>query len=305
MFESTLEMYSCLLQFFGYSFNYLSAAQSDINHLKLIFRNFLPSSDLSCSEPGQVFLMSDNPSEPYIHHVLGPFQETKQIYRKHNSAWEKWTSKNTPLPPFTIPPLAGKFLVLHGCCIQIDQKTIAFCGPSFAGKSSLLLESVYQGALAISDDLVIIEFISDGKPLVWRYPKPVGIRQPTLSLLPWLPERFYQIPDNCKLSFPAHKGRPATTITHLDDIFSHKVFLDAQKHELDAIYFLNRSFSGVSSLTGAEKLAYLLSNTCNSGFSRARLASLGAQMVARIRMQELGNLDLLKAAHLLLFETAS
>jgi len=302
--NSTLGLHRCTLHFFGHSFAYLSAAKSDIGHLELVFREFVVAPDLS-THPECVFLMSEDASDPYIRGVFDPLWGTKQIYYQlnNNNAWVKWTLDDTPIPPFSIPPLAHKFLVLHGCSVWINGRAIAFCGASFAGKSSLLLEVIHQGGHAISDDLVLIEFAPEGEPWVWRYPKPVGVRMPTLSLLPWLPEKFHSIPDNCKLSFPSQEGRPATTITHLSDIFWREVFVDAQKQKLDAIYFLDRDFSGVRPLTAAQGLACLLSNTCNSGFSRIEMANLSAHLVDQVRVQELGNRDVPAAARFLLSDS--
>ncbi len=296
---TTLKLNRCTLHFFGHSFVYMSAAKSDIQHLELVFREFVAPAEMLANPKG-IFLMSEDVSDPYIRDVFDPLWGTKRIYYKLGEAWEEWTSEHTPIPPLTIAPLANRFLVLHGSSVEINGRAIAFCGPSFAGKSSLLLELVYQRSRAISDDLVIIEFGLDGEPWVWRYPKPVGVRKPTLSLLSWLPEKFHAIPDNYKLPFPSQEGRPATTITHLNDIFGREVFVNAQKYKLDALYFLNKGGSGVRFLSVAEGLAYLLGNTCNSGFSRMELAGLGARLINQLRVQELGNKDVAMAAGLLL-----
>lgn len=295
----TIDLYRATLKLFGHYFTYFSAAKSDINHLELIFREFIAQRELS-NHPDIKFLMSDDAANPYVRDVFDPFWGTKSIHYQLGNTWIEWTVDDTPIPPLTVPPLAHRFLVLHGCSVQIKGRVIACCGPSFAGKSSLLLELLYQGAQAISDDLVVIEFGAEGEPLVWLYPKPVGIRLPTLSLLPWLPEKFSAVPDNCKLSFPALEGRPATTLTHLGDIFKRDVFIDDRRRELHAIYFLDQTYAGVKSLTPSQGLVYLLGNTCNSGFSREELASLCAQLVDRLPVQALGNQDVQMAVRLLL-----
>ena len=226
--------------------------------------------------------------------------EDRSIYYRDGNVWSAWNIDDTPIPPLAFPPLAQRFLVLHGCAAQVEGRTIAFCGPSFSGKSSLLLALVREGALAVSDDLVVIELVDKGDPVVWRYPKPVGVREPTLAVLPWLSARLDAIPDELKLSFPSRYGRPATTIVHLEDIFGHETFVEEETRILDSIWFLDRGFDGMRPLAPSDKLANILHNSCNSGLSRHEVAGLGAILAETVDVAEFGSGDLGKATRFLL-----
>ncbi|MFS0614352.1 hypothetical protein [Lederbergia ruris] len=291
--------YQVTLEFFEEQFIYKSAAQPDIDHLKLIFKNFIVLPE-EIKKPVATFLMSDCPNNQYVRDVFDPLWGTMRIRHLVNGNWELWSQENTAIPPLTISPLNKRFLVLHGCAIESRGNVFAFCGPSFAGKSTLLLESINQGAKAVSDDLVVIEFDHDNNPWVWKYPKPVGVRVPTLSVLPWLPSRFNKIPADKKLFFPEQDGRPATTITNLSDIFYEDVFIKNKKVRLNSLLILKRGFTGISSINLSQGLAMLLRNTCNSGLDKIEVVRRCAQLINIVGVKMIGNDDVVAAARGLL-----
>lgn len=58
--------------------------------------------------------------------------------------------------PFALLFLQRGFLVLHSSALEINKKTIAFLGPSRAGKSSAALTLVASGHKLVSDDILPI-----------------------------------------------------------------------------------------------------------------------------------------------------
>lgn len=57
-------------------------------------------------------------------------------------------------------------VALHGSAILFDDKVYAFCGRSGAGKSSLSAALTIEGYKMLSDDLSVLEFDNNNKPLV-------------------------------------------------------------------------------------------------------------------------------------------
>ena len=287
-------MHTLILEFFGHRFAYETAAPRDVAHLGLIFRAF--RAEETTTPVAARFRLSDDHRSPYVDSLIGQAPALTPVRFRNGSGWRDWTFADTPLPPFSVPPLTARHLVLHGSCVTSGDGAVAVVGPSFAGKSALLLESLRLGGRAVADDLVVVTPALTGPPAVWRYPKPVGVRRPTLDLLPWLRDPFGAVPGPQKLSFPAREGRPATTITHLDDVFGAPCFTAEPLVPLRRLYLLDRSFTGVQHLAAGPALAALLANTCNSGFSRSQLARCCAELIERVPVAVLGNSDVTRAA---------
>lgn len=288
--------FGVLLDFFGETFSYESAARQDIAHVSLIFREFVRLGTRACSVSGR-FRLSNDAGLPLIEDLVAHNCRHRSIQYLAGDSWETWRSEHTPIPPLTAGPLAGRYVVLHGSCLAVAGAAVCAVGPSFAGKSALLLECVHRGLPAVSDDLVVLGGLPDW-PSVQRYPKPVGIRDPTRKLLPWLGERLGEMDEKLTLSFPARDGRPATTLAHLSDVMATNPFVAEERLPLSRVAILDRSAAGVSAIRPAEAVARLLPNVCYSGLDRRAVASSLAALVAQVPVHVLGNENVALAADL-------
>lgn len=292
--ESLEALHETTLRFFGRDFRYMSACERDITHIELIFRRFV-----SPSEPVGIdatFCLSRDQDQDYVASLLDPdVVRSPVVTLGPDGDWCDWTSESTPIPPLVVAPLAGKFIVLHGACITCHGETTAFIGPSFVGKSALLLECLKRGAQAVADDLVVVS-VDDAEPHVWRYPKPVGVRNPTLNLLPWVRQCMEQVPVAHTLRFPEKNGRPATTIAHLDELLGLDPFVHDERLPLTRLFVLDRGTTGIRRLSSSERLAAVIPNTCESGASRGQIVAAVAKLVSGVETAMLGNQDVAHAA---------
>ncbi|MFE4451365.1 hypothetical protein [Streptomyces sp. NPDC056796] len=104
--------------------------------------------------------------------------------------YEEWGARArlpSPVPPFGLPPLCDLVLIRHGAAVAAPDGTaraLAVTGDSGAGKSLVLLHLLRLGWVFVSDDLLVTDRRHRGR--LYCYGRPVGVRERSLPLLPWL-----------------------------------------------------------------------------------------------------------------------
>jgi hypothetical protein len=91
------------------------------------------------------------------------------------------------VPPFGLAPLRDLVRVRHGAAVAAPDggpRTLAITGPSGAGKSVALVGLLRAGWRFVSDDLLVTNLRRPGA--LHYYGRPVGVRERSLPLLPWL-----------------------------------------------------------------------------------------------------------------------
>jgi hypothetical protein len=105
--------------------------------------------------------------------------------------WEEWAtspSRPSPLPPFTLPPLAGRVRLLHASAAALPgdgSRAVTIGGASLAGKTSVLLGLLERGWRFCSDDTTPVV---DGR--IARYTRPLNVRAQSLGSFPLLADRI-------------------------------------------------------------------------------------------------------------------
>ncbi|MBY8882033.1 hypothetical protein [Actinacidiphila acidipaludis] len=104
--------------------------------------------------------------------------------------YEEWGMRArlpSPVPPFGLPPLRELVRIRHGAALAAPDgsgRALAITGASGAGKSVVLLHLMRRGWEFVSDDLLVMDR-QDSRRL-YCFGRPVGIRERSLPLLPWL-----------------------------------------------------------------------------------------------------------------------
>ena len=291
------ELSGVTLRFDDSHFRYYSASNSDTERLGFLFREFVGHGEVAVE-----FDLAGPGEEPFVANLLthGRPGGRPRFRTPGAEEWLSWDDDNTPIPPFTVPPLCGRFLVLHGSAARVNGRTFGFCGPSFAGKSSLLLSLAWRGADVVADDALVFPI---GTATLLRWPKAVGVRKPTLDLLPWLRAPFADLDVGSKLWLPSQQGRPETTILHLADILGRPTYVTEPRLQLDELLLLDRPFAGVQP-GDASTTVTLLHQTCSSGLSRIDTARCLFELLKAAPLSVLGTLDLDAATDLLFARAA-
>lgn len=104
-----------------------------------------------------------------------------------------WRKRATIIPPFILPPLRGRFMLLHGAALVSanDGPTpsgMLIMAEHYQGKTSLTLNLIARaGFKYLTEDLIPLE-VSTG--LIYPMNKPGGVRYKTIDLVPGLRERL-------------------------------------------------------------------------------------------------------------------
>jgi hypothetical protein len=116
----------------------------------------------------------------------------KQIWVKsggydwiHYETYTDRSTRPTPLPPFTFPPLSARVKTIHASAAATPDapyRAVVFLGESTVGKSALLLTLLKRGWRFITDDTAVVTRSST----LLRYCRPIGVREETLQREPWL-----------------------------------------------------------------------------------------------------------------------
>lgn len=90
------------------------------------------------------------------------------------------------VPPFGIGPLRDSVRIRHGGAVAAPAGypgALAITGDSGAGKSVAVLHLLREGWQFISDDVLVLD---RDEPSVHYYGRPIGVRERSLPLLPWI-----------------------------------------------------------------------------------------------------------------------
>lgn len=70
-----------------------------------------------------------------------------------------WLGPSPPLPPFTLPPLKGRFVGLHAACVAFDRGPVmVLVGPRGSGKTSLSIKLVNEaGGILLADEVTCVQ----------------------------------------------------------------------------------------------------------------------------------------------------
>jgi len=178
--------------------------------------------------------------------------------------YQDWLFNDTFLPPLQIAPLAGRFLVLHGCAVRKNNKTIVFLAPSLAGKTSLTLYLLNRGYKCVSDDLIFIE-----NEKIFTYKKPIGIRETGFGVIPDLEEITFQHVTNETMIFENLEGEK-TWLMHMDDLFDKPY--DDKSGKVDYIFWPDKSILGKSQkMSSFDAYEAIAKSVCNSGMNNELL----------------------------------
>lgn len=125
--------------------------------------------------------------------ALGTGTAKRVRWRDPGGPWrlyEEWGTRArlpSPVPPFGLPPLRDRVRLRHGAALAAPDgsaRALAVTGDSGAGKSVVLVHLLRQGWQFVSDDLLVTDRREEGR--LYYYGRPVGIRERSLPLLPWL-----------------------------------------------------------------------------------------------------------------------
>jgi hypothetical protein len=121
-----------------------------------------------------------------LRHLLADPKLSYASYRLRGSAcFVPWNQASTIIPPFLLPPLRGRFLLLHGAAVtKRAGRCTLIMAPHYQGKTSLTLMLVLRRSFRyLTEDLILLESCTG---LVYPLNKPAGIRHGTLNTLPEL-----------------------------------------------------------------------------------------------------------------------
>jgi hypothetical protein len=119
---------------------------------------------------------------------------TKRVWWRTPAApwrlYEEWGTRArlpSPVPPFGLAPLRDLVRTRHGAALAAPDgsaRTLAVTGSSGSGKSVVLVHLLRLGWRFVSDDLLVTDRRTKGR--LYYYGRPVGVRERSLPLLPWL-----------------------------------------------------------------------------------------------------------------------
>jgi hypothetical protein len=144
-------------------------------------------------------------------------------------------------------------LALHASAVSLDGRAIAFLGPKHAGKSTLALALVRQGARLITDDSLVVRLDAAGRPVVTP-----GVQRVRL----W--------PDSARALGAATIGQ-ATDKPTLDPLPS--AALESEEVPLDACYVLSAGDGDAGSVAQRERLSPV-----RAALALVQFSKLGALM---------------------------
>jgi hypothetical protein len=113
--------------------------------------------------------------------------------QKGDRKFHLWRKRATIIPPFILPPLKGRFMLLHGAalvsaCDGPVPSGMLIMAEHYQGKTSLTLSLIARaGFKYLTEDLIPFE-VSTG--LIYPMNKPGGVRYKTIDLVPGLRKRL-------------------------------------------------------------------------------------------------------------------
>ncbi|MEO9129625.1 MAG: hypothetical protein ABI240_00300 [Sphingomonas sp.] len=132
---------------------------------------------------------------------------------------------NLELEPFILGSGVGGIslqrglLPLHASAVSIGSTTIAFVGPTGAGKSTLVATLVEQGHTLVADDLTVVRVTERAAPLAYPSAAIVKLNADSASAL-GIEERGGAMPGRLsKRQFPMHPSAEPRAAVALDAIY--------------------------------------------------------------------------------------
>jgi hypothetical protein len=123
---------------------------------------------------------------------LGQWRAENTVY-SINGQFAYWAFDEPPIPPFVLPPLREKVLVLHAGAVSQNGVGLILPGNSRHGKSVLTFELVRNGFRFLSDELAVVDLLTHS---VLPYPRAILMREAALKLFPketrsFSPQRYF------------------------------------------------------------------------------------------------------------------
>ncbi|MBM7439368.1 hypothetical protein [Streptomyces sp. HB132] len=162
---------------------------ADVAHLRYYLSDHLVDHD----SPAGLVVRLETESGGSFTEALGTAAVKRVRWRTTTGPWrlyEEWgehARRPSPVPPFGLPPLRDLVHLRHGAAVAAPDgsaRALAITGDSGAGKSLVLLHLLRLGWVFVSDDLLVTD--RRHKARLYSYGRPVGIRERSLPLLPWL-----------------------------------------------------------------------------------------------------------------------
>lgn len=125
-------------------------------------------------------------------------------------------------PLFSILLRQRKFLILHGSCVVLRNKAIAFIGGSKTGKSTIAEAFLQRNYSIITDDVLAIHFNSSFPKVVTSIPR-IKLWSDSAAAMGYTPSQLPRINRNCQKRF--HQFKP----------------INSSNYSLSSIYFLDRA----------------------------------------------------------------
>jgi hypothetical protein len=169
-------------------------AEEDLAHLQYYLRDHL-SPDPAAAEPDLQIRLETADGRPFTAALGTPVPKQVWTRARRERLWTRYeefgarSTRPAPVPPFALPPLATRVQVRHGAAVAApdgSSRALAITGDSGAGKSILVAYLLRcRSWRFISDDLLVLDRGS-AAPAVHYYGRPIGVRERTMRLLPWL-----------------------------------------------------------------------------------------------------------------------
>ena len=152
----------------------------------------------------------------------------KAIYIETDDKLIKWEDTSSPIPPFSLKPLLGKYLLIHSSFIvNKSGKGIMLPAVHYQGKTSLMIELVRCGNKFLTDDISVI----DNNLIVKPFPKPIGIRYNTLDVIPEIKGTLDDVSSKQYVSnVTGHLW-----VVRMQDLFPKSI---VQKSKIDVVLFI-------------------------------------------------------------------
>lgn len=258
-FNDTKNKYGIYLNFFGSKVFINTSHSRDADWIKFIFRYYLtePTNDFDV----EIDFSCD------INTFRDTFLKNRCVYdfgvKVKGMNEERWNSNNTPLPPFLLPPLAGNYMLCHGCAVLSKyNKLNIIIGPSMSGKTATLLRFIDLGFKMVADDLLVIK-VSEAKLI--PYYKPIGLREGTLLCYPHLNEKIQPQNNIPSLVFKNDNGK-RTWLVHMDDLYPDCYCTENEINGIANIFFISNNQKNevmqISPIQAIDKMmnSYMYSN---------------------------------------------
>jgi len=168
----------CVLNFWGVLVKVSFEHPRDYENVLFFYKDFV------CEEYIDInieIVIKSNNGESGIETLLHDVAFNYASYKLSNMKdYNNWNSKSTIIPPFSLPPLNNKFLLLHGGVIQNSYgSNIAVMASHYSGKTTTVLNCIDKyGCKYFTEDLIIL---NRDTYRIFPINKPAGIRKGTLS----------------------------------------------------------------------------------------------------------------------------